>query len=53
MKDTWTITRGVETGEGGREGWGRGEGWWEKAENYLNNNFKKLKEKAVLSHEKT
>ena len=29
IKDTWTITRGgVETGEGGREGWGGG-----KAEN--------------------
>ena len=28
IKDTWTITRwGVETGEGGGEGWG------EKAEN--------------------
>ena len=53
IKDTWTITMGVETGEGGREGGGSGEGWWEKAENYLNNNFKKLKEKAVLSHEKT
>ena len=25
IKDTWTITRGVETGEGGREGWGGGE----------------------------
>ena len=24
--------------EGGGEGWSGGEGWWEKAENYLNNN---------------
>ena len=33
-KDTWTITRGVETGEGGGDGWGGGEEWKEKAENY-------------------
>ena len=34
IKDTWTITRwGVETGEGGGEGLGGGEGWREKAEN--------------------
>ena len=32
-KDTWTITRGVETGEGGGDGWGGGEEWKEKAEN--------------------
>ena len=25
---------GVETGEGGGEGWGGGEEWGEKAENY-------------------
>ena len=24
IKDTWTITRGVETGEGGGKGWGGG-----------------------------
>ena len=27
IKDTWTITRGVETGDGGGEVWGGGEGW--------------------------
>ena len=26
LKDTWTITRVVETREGGGEGWGGGEG---------------------------
>ena len=33
VKDTWTITRGVETGEGGGEGWCDEEGSGEKAEN--------------------
>ena len=33
IKDTWTITRGVETGEGGGEGWSNREGQREKAEN--------------------
>ena len=33
IKGTWTITRGMETGEGGGDGWGSGEGWGEKAEN--------------------
>ena len=32
IKDTWTITRGVETGEGGGEGWDGG-GLGGKAEN--------------------
>ena len=27
VKDTWTITRGMETGEGGVEGLGDGQGW--------------------------
>ena len=34
LKDTWTKSRGkVEVGEGGRFGWGRVEGWGEKAHN--------------------
>ena len=33
IKDTWTRTRRVETGEGGGAGWGGGEGWGGKAEN--------------------
>ena len=33
IKDTWTKTRGVETGEGGGEGWDGGKGCREKAEN--------------------
>ena len=33
IKDTWTKTRGMETGEGRGEGSGGGEGWVEKAEN--------------------
>ena len=32
-KDTWTITRGVETGEGGGKGWGGREESGGKAEN--------------------
>ena len=32
IKDRWTITRGVETGEGSGEGWGGGEGLGEKTE---------------------
>ena len=36
IKDTWTITRGMETGKGGGEGWG------EKAENSTRT-IKKLK----------
>ena len=31
MKDTWTKPRGVESGEGGGDGWGRGEWWGENA----------------------
>ena len=32
IKDTWTKSRGrVEVGEGGGFGWGRVEGWREKA----------------------
>ena len=33
IEDTRTITRGVETGEGGGQGWGGREGWGKKAEN--------------------
>ena len=33
IKDTQTITRGLETGEGGREGWNGGEGLGGKVEN--------------------
>ena len=34
IKDTWTITRGVDTGKGGGEGWGGGQRRrGEKAEN--------------------
>ena len=33
IKDTWTITRGVGTGEGGEDGWGSGERWGGKAKN--------------------
>ena len=33
VKDIWTITRGVEMGEGSGEGWGGGEGWGEREEN--------------------
>ena len=33
IKDTLTITREVETGEGGGEGWVGGEGLGKKAEN--------------------
>ena len=47
MKDTWTITRRVETGEGGREDWWGLGGVGEKGRKlYLNNNkkmFKKIK----------
>ena len=35
MKDTWTITRGVETGEGGGEGWSCGEVWGERQKTVL------------------
>ena len=39
IKDIWTITMGVETGEGGGEGWGGGEGLGGKGRKlYLNNN---------------
>ena len=35
IKDTWTKSRGsVQVGEGGGFGWGRVEGWGEKAYNY-------------------
>ena len=33
IKDTWTITVGVETGEGGGDDGDSREGWGEKAEN--------------------
>ena len=33
IKDTWTKTRGVETREGGEDGWAGRERWREKAEN--------------------
>ena len=35
IKDTWTITRGVETGEGGGEDWGGGEGSGERHKTVL------------------
>ena len=35
IKYIWTLTKGMETGEGGEEGWGGGEGWAEKAENCI------------------
>ena len=34
IKDTWTITRWGGNRGGRWEGWGGGEGWWGKAENY-------------------
>ena len=47
IKDTWTITRGVETGEGGGVGWlvrrGRGKG----RKLYLNKNKNEKKEELV------
>ena len=45
IKDTWTITRGGLKWEGDVEGRGDRDGWREKAENYLNNNKKMLKNK--------
>ena len=33
IKNTWTITRRVEMGKGGGEGWCDGQQWGEKAEN--------------------
>ena len=44
IKDTWTITRGQGGNRGGK--WGDGEGWGEGRKLYLNNNFKKLKNKT-------
>ena len=32
-KDTWTKPRGLESGEGGEDGWGWGEWWEENADN--------------------
>ena len=37
-KGTWTITRVVETGEGGGDGCGCGEGWGKGRQLYINNN---------------
>ena len=49
LKDTWTKSRGrVEVGEGGGFGWGRVEGWGEKAHNcnwITIKNWKKRKKK--------
>ena len=33
IKDTWTKTSVVKTGEGGANYWGGAEGWGDKAEN--------------------
>ena len=33
IKDTWTKPSGVESREGGGDGWGGGQRWEEKAEN--------------------
>ena len=35
IKNMWTNTRGVETGEGGGDGRGGGEGWGEKQKTAL------------------
>ena len=35
LKDTWTLTKGLETERRGEEGWGSREGWGEKAENCI------------------
>ena len=35
IKDTWTITRGLETAEGGGDGWGDGEGWGKRQKTVL------------------
>ena len=35
IKDTWTITRRVETGEGGGEGWVVGRGWGKRQKTVL------------------
>ena len=41
IKDTWTITRvGVETGEGGGDGWDGGMGGGKSRKLYLNKNKK-------------
>ena len=35
VKNTRTKPRGgVESGEGGRDGWGGGQWWWVNADNY-------------------
>ena len=50
MKDTWTKPRGVGSGEGGRDGWGRGGMVGGKCtQMYLNNNKKNpLKKKDCI-----